>query len=345
MQVLLIRFSSLGDVVLATAVIEALARTVPGVEIDLAVKEEFAGLFRNDPRVRHVFPWEKGQGFFAYVRRLRRQKYDWVFDLHRVLRSFLLYPFIRRAHWVGCRKRSLQRRLFVRFRIRREGWIRPLLDAYLEVLARSGFGKERVLPRLVPPGDAVRAARQMLDSFGFKGERPILALAPGARQDIRRWAGERFAEVGKRAAAELGAQVLVIGTLGEQELVARVTAECGAAGARPVTGLPLDQLSALLAQVDLLIGNDSGPAHVARAVGTPAGVVYGPTSSEIFPPLGPHDFGVEKEMSCRPCGLRGERPCSRGRRACLDDIPAEEVFTEVEKVISLRRQRQGGTFA
>lgn len=336
MRFLVIRFSSLGDVVLATSVLEALRHSVPGAVIDLAVKEEYADLFRGDQRVRNLFLWKKGQGFFPYVRQLRRQKYDWVFDLHQVLRSFLLFPFVRRSRWIGCRKRSLRRRLYVRYRIHRNGWVRPLQEAYREVLGRAGFATDRFSPRLVPAPENIQYVDNLFHTFGFDNHRPILAIAPGARRDVRRWPEERFGEIGRMAAEELGAHVLVVGEEREREILSRVVGVSGEGRARLAAGLSLNQLSAVLSRSDLLLGNDSGPAHVARAVGTPAGVIYGPTSAEFFPPVGSRDFAVQKALPCRPCSLRGERTCSRERRACLEDISPDDVFPEIRNVLSLK---------
>ncbi len=334
MKILIIRFSSLGDVVLATAVVETISHNVPGAEIDFAVREEYSDLFKGDPRLRNLFIWKKGQGQFDYLQGLGHEKYDLVLDLHRVARSFRLYPFLRYSRLIGCDKRSLERRLYVWFGYRREGRLRPLLDAYLEVVERAGLGRERSLPRLIPHPGARAEVEKIFNSWGIKPGEPILALSPGAKKEIRCWPPDRFAEVGRRAIAELRARVLVLGTESEIELIQQVIQGIGSDRAYPLPGLSLDSLSALLSRVNLLVANDSGPAHVARAVGTPVGVIFGPTSPEFFPAYGAGDFIVERELACRPCSLRGERPCSRPKRECLETITPEEVYNQVKIILT-----------
>ncbi|MCX5859928.1 MAG: glycosyltransferase family 9 protein [Proteobacteria bacterium] len=335
MQILIIRFSSLGDVVLATAAVETIFRNIPGAEIDFAVREEYADLFKGDPRIRNLFIWKKGQGQFDYLEGMRREKYDLVLDLHRVTRSFRLYPFLRYSRLIGCEKRSLERRLYVWFGYRRKGRLRPLLDAYLEAVERAGLGKEKFLPRLIPNPEARAEVEKIFNSRGIKPGEPILALSPGAKKEIRCWPPDRFAELGRRAIAELRARVLVLGAESETELIQRVIQTIGSDRAYPLPGLSLDGLSALLSRVNLMVANDSGPAHVGRAVGTPVGVIFGPTSPEFFPAYGAGDFIVERELSCRPCSLRGERPCSRPQRECLEAITPEEVYNQVKTSLSI----------
>ncbi|MDD5225385.1 MAG: glycosyltransferase family 9 protein [bacterium] len=341
MRILIIRFSSLGDVVLATAAVETIFRNVPGAGIDFAVREEYADLLKGDPRIRNLFVWKKGQGQFDYLQGLRRETYDLVLDLHRVTRSFRLYPFLNYSRLIGCDKRSLERRLYVWFGYRREGRLRPLLDAYLEAIERAGLGKEKFLPRLIPNPEARAEVENIFNSLGMKPGEPILALAPGAKEEIRCWAPDRFAKVGKRAIAELRARVLVLGAESETELVQGVIRAIGSDRAHPLPGLSLDRLSALLARVNLLVANDSGPAHVGRAVGTPVGVIFGPTSPEFFPAYGAGDFIAERELSCRPCSLRGEHPCSRPRRECLETITPEEVYNQVKNRLFISHGGKG----
>jgi len=341
MQILIIRFSSLGDVVLATAAVETIFRNVPGAEIDFAVREEYADLFKGDPRIRNLFIWKKGQGQFDYLQGLGREKYDLVLDLHRVIRSFRLYPFLRYSRLIGCDKRSLERRLYVWFGYRREGRLRPLLEAYLEAVEKAGLGRERFMPRLIPNPKARAEVEKLFNSWGIKPGEPILALAPGAKEEIRCWAPDRFAEVGKRAITELRARVLVLGAESEAELIQRVIQTIGSERAYPLLGLSLDGLSALLSRVNLLVANDSGPAHVGRSVGTPVGVIFGPTSPEFFPAYGAEDFIVERELSCRPCSLRGERACSRPARECLETITSEEVYNQVKNRLPISHSGKG----
>ncbi|MBI5015006.1 MAG: glycosyltransferase family 9 protein [Deltaproteobacteria bacterium] len=153
--------------------------------------------------------------------------------------------------------------------------------------------------------------------------RPLLGLAPGATYPSQQWPAEAFAAAG----AALGARgkVFVFGSPAERELVQEIARR---AGATPVWDLPLGRLPAALASVNLLVANNSGPLHLAAAVGTPTVSVMGPTDPVRFWPLGPRNRVLRLGLPCSPCG--------RGRCAphpCLRGIPVEAVLEAVAETL------------
>jgi ADP-heptose:LPS heptosyltransferase len=186
--------------------------------------------------------------------------------------------------------------------------------------------------------------------------RPIVALHPGgAPQWNRRWPLDRYAELGGRL-AEAGASLVVLGDRGEREEVDALAARLRAVvpGARVVAerGLSVNGLAVLAAGLDLLVGNDSGPAHVAAAMRTPTVVLYGPTGTEfLWTRVYPEHVGVGRS----PCQSitnvdfpEGFTPCEHrcARRyqgidgpypRCLTDIPVDRVWGVVRRRIQPRR--------
>jgi heptosyltransferase-2 len=166
-KVLLVRLSSLGDVVLATAAVEALREDRPSAEVHVLTKRPFAGVFENHPGVSRVLAWEAGEGIFPVARRVRAGRYDCIVDLHRSLRTMGLRCLLRSGRWTSYRKGAVGRRLAVGLR-------RPALlgdahvvDRYLAALAPLGVTARRRLPKVYPSNRDRDAVARLLGDAGW----------------------------------------------------------------------------------------------------------------------------------------------------------------------------------
>ena len=182
-----------------------------------------------------------------------------------------------------------------------------------------------------PLTDADRAeAAALLDALSATG-RPLIGLHPGARPPARRWPPARFAAVADALARRHGAQVVLTGGPGEEETTAAVaramaTAQLDAAGRTSLGGL-----AALIARLDLFIGNDTGPAHLAEAVGTPSVRLFGPADPLRWAPLDLQRHAVvRRPVPCSPC-LHWECPIDH---RCLRLIEPADVVRATEGVLA-----------
>ena len=147
-KVLLIRLSSLGDVVLATAALEALNRGLPDTAVHVLTKPAFGVVFRNHPGASHTLSWQPSEGIGALARSIRRGEYDWVVDLHDNLRTRLLRLLVRGPRWSVYRKGAIRRRLAVK--LGRPGLLgsEHVVDRYVRTLGSMGVEPRRYLPRI-----------------------------------------------------------------------------------------------------------------------------------------------------------------------------------------------------
>jgi heptosyltransferase-2 len=208
--------------------------------------------------------------------------------------------------------------------------------AGLERLLRGSSDIEAREPdsSLAVNGDARREALALLRESGGGDSRPLVALCPGSTNSrAKRWPSERFASLADMLAERAGAQVFLIGAREELDIseeVARL------AHHRPhiLTGRTnLAQTAALLSAADLLLTNDTGPAHVAAAVGCPVVVIFGPTNPETTRPFSTLAEVVRKPPVCAPCMLRD---CPIDHR-CMTAITAEDVFERAAHALEARR--------
>lgn len=331
-----VRFSAMGDIVLMTGVLEYWRRR-RDLTFTVVTRRAYAPLFIGHPAVPEVvaLPEDKLHGL-AWLRTLRRVAKKRVgtglVDLHGCLRSRLLS-----LAWKGpvyrYPKESAARRMYLRNRSQR---IKERLEA-LNVPQRYAAALEQE----IPPAEEVRPCLFLSEAELQRGRdllaaaapdsgsgRPLAAVHPYAVHPNKAWPRESWFEV-VRSLRDVGYEVAVIGAQQGEE-----RRNFGTAQGMDLSGkTDLRESAAVLAAADVLVTNDSGPMHLATAVGTPVVGIFGPTVKAWgFFPSGPQDRIVQLEADCRPCSLHGKKPCPEGRR-CLTGITPESVVAEVRDLL------------
>lgn len=334
MKVLLIRLSSLGDVVLATSAVEALREDLPGVEVHVLTRPAFREVFEGNPGVARVWEWARGEGVASVACRVRTERYDWVADLHGNLRTRLLRLATPGVRWTAYRKGSLRRRLAVV--LRRPGLLDDshVVDRYLAALGPLVSARRR-LPRLHPSEAASQRAQRLLRAGGWDGQAPLLAVAPGARWATKAWPKRHWIEL-LRAVQEEGLGVpVLLGGREEEALCRSLLGESGALGINLAGETSIGETGAVLALSRVLVTNDSAPLHLAESVGTPVVALFGPTVRGFgFFPLGVRDVVLERALPCRPCSLHGDDVCPKRHHRCLAEVDASAVFDRLQDLLS-----------
>lgn len=333
-RVLLIRLSSLGDVVLATSAVEALRRDRPDLAVDVLTKPAFTALFETNPYVDRVIPWREGVSPVTMARELRAAGYELVADLHGNLRTRILRLFLR-GRWSVYPKGVLARRLAVLLRSTAVLKNAPhVTERYAGALTPLGV-KGAASPKLHLTEEVVEKAAARLKACGWDGVAPVVALAPGAAWATKAWPASRWKELGDECRKKLGAFLLLIGGGLDRDLCESVLA--GGIGANLAGLADFIETGALLSKASCLVTNDSAPLHLAGAVGTPVAALFGPTVPAYgFYPTGPRDIIIERHEVCRPCALHGHKKCPLGHHNCLTLIGSDEVLAAVTRLVEGR---------
>ncbi|MCY3771107.1 MAG: lipopolysaccharide heptosyltransferase II [Gemmatimonadetes bacterium] len=343
-RILVIRFSSMGDIVLTSPVTRQLSRICPDAELDFLTRDEYAPLARALPGVARVQCFEPEQGHWRLVARLRRRRYDLAIDLHGNIRSRLvgLAGMARRV--IRYDKRRFARMAIVRRR-RRSRSVPHTVDRYLEVLGsvlappEQGDGSpegarytgEHRIPELIVRRSAVDEVANRLAEAGIGPDAPVLGVAPGASHGPKRWPPERFARVADHMARSRDMTILLLGSEGDRPVAGEVARVMGRQAVDWTGTTDLSLLPAAVQRCALLVSNDSGPMHVATAVGTPVVGVFGATHPRLgFAPVGPADAAVTLDLSCSPCSLHGNRACRFRTHACMEELDPRRVISEAE---------------
>ncbi len=327
-RILVVRLSALGDVLLATPAVRALAARFPEARIDWLVEAPYVPLLEANPHAQPVAYLKRGEhagvrGLLALRRELASRRYDLVVDLQDKPKTRLFHGLAPQC--VAFRKRTPGEALRSLFAAERPLVRAHAVDLFLEALAPLGTeprGRELEL-RPSPSGAAALGA--------IASDRPLAGLAPGARWATKRWAPQGFAEVARGLAAR-GFTPLLVGGPGDAAEFARVRAAAPELAFPDTAGLDVGGLAAAVSRCRVLVANDSGPVHVASALGVPVVAVFGPTSPARWRPLSPRSEVVTAGLPCSPCSNHGGERCPLGHLDCLGRVDAAAVLAAVDRV-------------
>lgn len=344
-RLLVVRFGSLGDVVLTFGAGEALARARPNAKLIYLVKDEYADLVAAQPWVSEVRALkDEHRGFWkgrAFRKQLRQEGWTAVLDLQDNPRSRWFVRGLAKLHakwdarrgqrsaWVW--KRSL-RWLGMREEPLRPEWLR-FRDAAKEIGAA-----EALPPKVVFPKDAEDRAQTFFDSWSEASQGPMIAVAPAAAWATKEWPEERTIELGKRLVAT-GWRMMLVARTEERARLKELSAWAAGEPAARWMNADLLTIAAALAKARAFVGPDSGLMHLAAAVGTPVAALFGSTVPELgFAPAGAGHKIFQVDLSCRPCHVHGRVRCPLGHHRCMKDIDADPVY---EAAVALATQRVG----
>lgn len=345
-KTLIIRFSSIGDVVLSSLLVRVMRHRFPDSQIDFLVKAEFADLVRFNPHLSQVIEFP-ADGTFADLRdlrqRLRATRYDLIVDIHDSLRSRFLCLGAQRV--LRIQKRKLARFLLVKFKWNLYAWFGgapPVAERYVESVAEFGVTDDGAGLELFLPPAAENKAHELLANAGLAKRTPLLGLCPSAKHKNKIWLPDRFAEAAVTCAREFNAGIILFGS-GEDdrersnEIERQIRARAPDTQLLNVTGtMALLETAALMDRCALVITNDSGLMHIAAARKKKTVAIFGPTIREFgFFPFGTHHVVVEHdELACRPCTAIGLPACPKVHFKCMKDIPATRVIAAARQLFN-----------
>lgn len=323
MRILVAGNNWLGDAVMSLPTLKSLRAMRPDAKISVLSRSSVAGLYAGLPYVDETIvspPRSKGKlrGWLGLVRELRRRKFDTAIILPRSFSSALA-PFTaripRRIGYAGDGRSPMLTDAVPRdpalLRIHRVRY-------YHHLLRTLGTPPEPQAPFLeITPG-----ADRWAESHVPTG-RPLIGINPGATYgEAKQWYPDRFIETGRRLAKRRGASIIVVGGPAERELGDRVAEEIGPRAVSLAGRTDLPQLAAAIRRCSLFLTNDTGPMHVADAVGVPVVAIFGPTDWIATPPYGNRHAIVRTPIECSPCL---KRVCPLGHHNCMKRVSVEDV--------------------
>lgn len=322
-RILLARFSSLGDIVLTTPVIDALKKKHPQAQIDYALKEGFAPLLENHPGLNKIFKLQKKQPLREFAAMIKEhsdgQRYDLFVDLHHNLRSRLLKFFLKPDSTVCYRKPYFKRWMLVLFKKNLFGRdFKTVAEKYLDTVKQfidRDYSPEMYIHRVEPPAEI----RKQIPA-------DYIVFAPGARHFTKKWPTDYFIEAGRILSKERPEYSLVIAGGPDETADAAVIAS-ELKGAINLTGrLSLAESAAVISGAGAVLSNDSGITHIAAAVSTPVLTLFLSTVPEFgFLPPVKEFYYLSEDLACKPCTHTGRSECPREHFNCAYKLKPARV--------------------
>jgi heptosyltransferase-2 len=305
-EVLVVRFGSLGDVILTTPLLRAIRHAHPEARITYVTKRAYAPVLATNPHVASVVALEPGERVTALADRLRGTRWQHRLDLHGSLRSLALRTLLG-DRWGTWRKRRGRRALLLGLGVDRLSPPVPAAERYFEAARSLGAvpdgGPAEV--RTTPDDDALAAA--------LTGGRRYVVVCPGAAHWNKRWPPAHWQTLARALVSE-GLTVVGLGTAAERVLLDDTAVLSG-------FGVGLGIAAALLRGARAAVANDSGLMHLASAVGTPVVALFGPTSPAFgYAPYRAPGIVLERALPCRPCSAFGGPYCPMRHHRCMIDL-------------------------
>jgi lipopolysaccharide heptosyltransferase I len=354
-RILLIKPSSLGDVVHALPVLHGLRRRYPSATIDWLISTALAPLLEGHPDLDKLVPFDRRRyaqlawnpwaaaEFAAFVRRLRAAKYDLVIELQGLFRTGFFARTTGASVRIGPSDAREGASWFYSHRIPSRPADTHAADRNLAVAELLGF-EDAPLEFNLGLTDTDRAsAADLLSNARIGDARPLIAVLPGARWDTKMWPAERFAQVIDELQENQGRCVL-IGGPNEQGLCRRVGGLCRTRPADLCGRTGLRQMAAILERADLVLGHDSGPMHVAVALGRPVVCIIGPTNPTRTGPYRCPDSIVRLDLDCAPCYFKKLSQCPYDHR-CMRELEPDRVTAAVQRALHAKSTTQAADIA
>lgn len=353
-RILLIKPSSMGDVLHAIPVLWGLRGRYPEAKISWLVAEGLAPLIANHPALDEVILFDRRRygkvgrsvavtgEFLRFAAALRQRRFDLVVDLQGLFRSGFLSFVCGSSVRIGPSGARELAGLFYTTRVRLQRGDVHAVERNYGVSRVLGFADEPINLRIPVSESSRGTARVKLSVAGLGSGEPFLAVSPGARWETKRWFPESFARTIDQIHERLGVRSVLLGSVGECELCGEVGRLCKSEAMNLAGETSPSELAAVVAEAGVVLCNDSGTKDVAVAVGRPVVTVFGPTSPERTGAYGRGDDVVRVDLECSPCYLRKLSRC-RYDHECMRLVHPEQVAERIAELWGCPQGREAGT--
>lgn len=326
MNFLIIRLSSLGDVILTQPLVAELRDLYPGCGISYVCKPEYASLVGMMADDISVLPWSETAGFFKELRKLR---FDAVFDLHGKLASTLILLSAKARRRIRYDKQRSLRQAIVAHKT--SASISSTVELYYSAL-RKLTGKPFSSIRF-PILDLPRADLHP-DNLPLKSPQDkLIALFPGAAHPTKMYPERQWREFFSLAPGNW--RFILLGSPKEASITERLRSANPKRIENRCGGYTFPELASLIDSCDLVISPDSGPMHLAAALRAPQIAIFGSTHPRLgFGPLNPYARVLCADLDCQPCTLHGQISCPLGHFDCMRRISPKLLFDSALEIIN-----------
>lgn len=325
----------IGDAVMTAPALRALRKAYPGATISLLVKPSVIPVFEGNPDIDEIISYDQKFngviGKFRLARLLRKKKFSMAVLFQNAFDAAMIARLAGIPRRIGYNRD--RRGFLLTDPVSFNGDDRKVhhIRYYLKLLASAGIRADFGEPVVYLTLEERLYARSILSELS----RPVLGINSGATfGSAKRWLPDRFAEVANWFRKESGGSIVIFGSEKEAELAQEIDKRIPEGKLFLAGKTSLRGLAALIAECDVMLTNDSGPMHIACAVGTPTMAIFGSTEPALTGPAGEGHYAIKKDFSCSPCFRRS---CATKDMRCMYAVSSEEVFLKMKDLLPHRR--------
>jgi len=331
-RILVTEVNWLGDSILTTPIFKALKESFPSSYVGVMTVERVSDIFLTNPYIDEVIIFDEKRNHKSFLSKikfisfLKKKNFDTVFLIHRSFTRALICFLAGIKNRIGFKR-------FKNIFVVNRGISSPLKpihrqNQYFSLFENCGIEINDSQPMIFVSNKSRNnifpKIKDLKDKYSY-----IIGINPSANWKLKRWPEENFSFLSDRLIKELNCAVIFTGAKKEKQIIDEVMRHMSQTAYDFCGRTNLLELEAIIENFDIFISNDSGPAHLAAALGINTLVLFGPTSSAITSPRGPTVKAISKDVGCKiPCY---DLQCKDNK--CMRAIGVDEVFLEVEKIL------------
>jgi heptosyltransferase-2 len=331
-RILIVTVNWLGDSILTTPVFKAIKETLPSSYLAVMCVERVREVFENNPYVNEiiVFDEKKEQKSIAdklkFAKFLKTKNFDTAFFIHRSFTRILICLLAGIKDRIGYER--LKNSLILTTKIKPPQKLSHRQDYYLYLFEARGIAIKDRMPQIFPLPRFKDKFNRILSEVKGKYSY-IVGINPSANWELKRWPAQSFAFLCDQLVKELKCAIFFVGEAKDHTVAEEVISKMKESSYNLCGRTNIRELAALMQEMALFVSNDSGPAHLAAALGINTLVLFGPTSAEITSPRGKHVKIIKKDIACQiPCY---KLDCNDN--TCMSSITVDEVFREAREIL------------
>ena len=329
MRILIIRFSSFGDIILTTPIINQLYKKYPNVKIDFLVYGSFSDAITLNPKITNYYYFDKKMNnnmkyISNLIKNIEDENYDYIIDLHSKFLSKYIGKRISRnssAIYFKYKKRKLFKTILVKMRLIKYKADMSIVKSYFTAVEKLGV---KYVNEELDFYFTKEVEKEITDKYNLRNRNYII-LAPGASKVTKEWV--YYNELAIKISNETNYEVIVIGgkkdklKVNEDKKIQNLAGE-----------LNFKESGVMLKYATMAVTNDSGPLHISRAMGVKTIAIFGPTDQDMFC-FNNKTYPITSKQKCSPCSLHGDSKCPKVHFNCMKKLTYNEVYENIIKII------------
>lgn len=331
--ILVVRFGSIGDILLATPLLRVIRQRYPHARLNVLTQRRYAPLLSDNPNLDDVIAVAPKDQLLAVARRLRHARYTFVLDLENTARSRLLRLVVP-ARWRTAPQYRLERELLIRTKLNHYPEDTPVAERFFDAARDLEVEPDGGPPELFLNPESEQQAAAWLERSQL-GNSPFVAFAPGGSKPTKRWPLDYWVTLVRRV-VNTGADAVMVGGATDGALATEIAARSSKRAVSAAGVLGLQPTAAVLKRAAALVTGHTAAMHIATAVGTPVVALAGPTVRAFgyYPYNAVRATVLERDLPCRPCARDGGPECPLRHHFCMREIPPDAVFTALARTLA-----------